>query len=97
MGESCEHSSSFIFDLINLILAGKKDMHKNLDEFEFRQVATELLPLIDVRIIEFLLNILKTNKPIKTKFCKHVVIDKIYFGIVNCCFSQIGNRVTALD
>ena len=62
----------------------------------FGQFATELLPLIDVRI-EFLFNILKTNRPIKTKFCKHIIIDKIYFGIVNRCFSQIGDRVTALD
>ena len=61
----------------------------------FGKFATELLPLINVRI-EFLFNILKTNKPIKTKFCKHIIIDKIYFGIVNRCFSQIGNRVTAL-
>ena len=60
----------------------------------FGKFAIELLPLIDVRI-EF--NILKTNRPIKTKFCIHIIIDKIYFGIVNCCFSQIGNRVTALD
>ena len=36
----------------------------------FGKFATELLPLIDVRI-EFLFNILKTNGPIKTKFCKH--------------------------
>ena len=35
----------------------------------FGKFATELLPLIDVRI-EFLFNILKTNRPIKTKFCK---------------------------
>ena len=62
----------------------------------FGKFATELLPLIDVRI-EFLLNILKANRPIKTKFCMHIIIDKIYFGSVNCCFSQIGNRVTALD
>ena len=62
----------------------------------FGKFATELLPLIDVRI-EFLFNILKTNRPIKTKFCKHIIIDKIYFGIVNRCFSQIGNRITALD
>ena len=34
----------------------------------FGKFATELLPLIDVRI-EFLFNILKTNRPIKTKFC----------------------------
>ena len=31
-------SSSFIFDLINLILAGKEDMHESLYEFEFRQI-----------------------------------------------------------
>ena len=62
----------------------------------FGKFATELLPLIDVRI-EFLFNILKTNRPIKTKFCKHIIIDKIYFGNVNRCFSQIGNRVTPLD
>ena len=47
--------------------------------------ATELLPLIDVRV-EFLFNILKTNRPFKTKFCKHIMIDKIYFCIVNHCF-----------
>ena len=62
----------------------------------FCKFATELLPLIDVRI-EFLLNILKANGLIKTKFCKHIIIDKIYFDNVNRCFSQIGNRVTALD
>ena len=61
----------------------------------FGKFATELLPLIDVRI-EFLFNILKTNRPIKTKFCKHIIIDKIYFGIVNRCFSQIGNRLQPL-
>ena len=62
----------------------------------FGKFATELLPLIDVRI-EFLFNIFKTIRPIKTKFCKHIIIDKIYFGFVNRCFSQIGKRVTALD
>ena len=62
----------------------------------FGKFATELRPLIDVRI-KFLLNILKTNRPIKTKFCIHIIIDKIYVGIVNHCFSQICNRVTALD
>ena len=33
----------------------------------FGKFATELLALIDVRI-EFLFNILKTNRPIETKF-----------------------------
>ena len=57
-------------------------MSSNLGKF-----ATELLPLIDVRI-EFLLNILKTYRPIKTKFCIHIIIDKIYFGFVNHFFSR---------
>ena len=59
----------------------------------FCKFATELLPLIDVNI-EFLFNIFKTKRPIKTKFCKHIIIDKFYFGIVNLCFSHICNRVT---
>ena len=42
----------------------------------FGKFATELLPLIDVRN-EFSLNILKTNRPIKTKFCIHIISDKI--------------------
>ena len=62
----------------------------------FGKFAIELRPLINVRI-EFLLNILKTNRPIKTKFCIHIIIDMIYHGNVNHCFSQICNRVTALD
>ena len=41
----CEHSSSFIFDLINLILAGKEDMHKSLDEFEFQQICNRVTAL----------------------------------------------------
>ena len=44
----------------------------------FGKLATELLPLIDVRI-EFLFNILKTNRPIKTKFC----IDRLRQNFVN--------------
>ena len=59
-------------------------------------MSSNFLPLIDVRI-EFLFNIFKTNRPIKTKFCKHIIIDKIYFGIVNRCFLQFGKRVSALD
>ena len=52
--------------------------------------------LIDVRIW-FLLNILRTNRQIEAKFCIHIIIDKINIRIVNICFSQICNRVTALD
>ena len=46
----------------------------------FGKFATELWLLIDVRL-EFLLNILKTNRPIKTKFCIHIIIDKIYLDL----------------
>ena len=49
----------------------KASMSSNFGKF-----ATELRPLIDVRI-KFLLNILKTNRLIKTKFCIHIIIDKI--------------------
>ena len=62
----------------------------------FGKFATELRPLINVRI-EFLLNIFESNRPIETKFCLHIIIDKIYVDNVIHCFSQICNRVTALD
>ena len=32
---SLEHSTAFIFDWIFFVLAGNKDMHISLDEFEF--------------------------------------------------------------
>ena len=41
-------------------------MSSNLGKF-----AMELRPLINVKI-EFLLNISKTKRPIKTKFCIHI-------------------------
>ena len=44
-GKSCEHSSSFIFDLINLILAVMEDIHESLDEFEFRQICNRVAAL----------------------------------------------------
>ena len=59
-------------------------MHESLDEFEFRQICNRVT-LIDVRI-KFLLNILKTNRPIKTKFCIHIIIDKIYVVICKSLF-----------
>ena len=61
----------------------------------FGKFATELLPLIDVRI-EFMLNILKTNRPIKTKFCINIIIDKIYFGIVNLVFRKLARELRPL-
>ena len=50
---------------------------KALMSSNFGKFATELRPLIDVRIKFFAQYILKTNRPIKTKFCIHIIIDKI--------------------
>ena len=65
----------------------------------FGKFATDILPLIDVRI-EFLLNILKTNGLNKTKFCIHIIIDKIYFDIVNDivnrCFRKLATELRPL-
>ena len=54
----------------------------------FGKFAIELRPLIDVRL-EFLLNIL-------TKFCIHIIIDKIYLGIVNHCFCKFATELRPL-
>ena len=51
----------------------------------FGKFARELRPLIDVRI-KFWLNILKTNRPIKTKFCIHIIIEQIYVIICKSLF-----------
>ena len=51
----------------------------------FGKFATELWALIDVRI-KFLLNILNTNRLIKTKFCIHIMIDEIYVVICKSLF-----------
>ena len=62
--KSCEHSISFIFDSIILILAGKKEMHKSLDEFKFRPDTTT-----DSRVIcpcaseKMMFNVLNTPAP----------------------------------
>ena len=47
----------------------------------FCKFATELRPLIDVRI-EFFLNILKKNRAIKTKFCIHIIICLFLFVLI---------------
>ena len=62
----------------------------------FRKFVKELWPLIDVRFL-FSLNIFRTNGQNFIKFCKCFDIDKIWFGIVTCHFSQICKRVKALD
>ena len=44
MEESCEHSSSFIFDWINLTLADNVDMHESLNESNFCQIVPPPTP-----------------------------------------------------
>ena len=61
----------------------------------FGKFAIELRPWINVRI-EFLLNILKTNRPIKTKFCIHIFIDKIYVGIVIILYRKFATELWPL-
>ena len=93
----CEHSSAYIFDWIFFIFAGNKENQQSLDRvWILARWVAELRPLIDVRNW-FLYNILRMDGQYLTKFCKHIIIDKIYFAIVKLHFSQICNRVTALD
>ena len=62
----------------------------------FCKFATELRPVIDVRIW-FLLNILRINGQNLTKFCIDIIIDKNYFGIVKHHVLKFCNRAAALD
>ena len=62
----------------------------------FRTFVPELESLIYSKIL-FLLNILRTNGQILTKYYISIYTDKIYVGIVSCHFSQICKRVMALD
>ena len=63
--KSCEHSSSFIFDLINLILAGKEDLHESLDEFKFRPDTTTNIRVICPCMSEKLMyNVVNTLAPL---------------------------------
>ena len=62
----------------------------------FRKFATELQPLINIRNW-FLLNILRKDGQNSTKFCIHIIIDKIYISIIKRLFSQMFNRVTPLN
>ena len=62
----------------------------------FGKFATELRPLIDVRI-KFLLNILKRIDRLRPNFVYTLSLTRSTVLFVNHCFSQICNRVTALD
>ena len=60
--KSCEPSSAFVFDLTNLILAGKEDMHESLDEFKFRPDTTTnsrvICPCTSEQLIDNVVNTL---------------------------------------
>ena len=96
----CEHSSAYIFDWILFIFSGNEDTQQVWTEFEFWPGRTKWCrvtePLINVRNW-FLLNILRMDGQNLTKFCIHIIIDKIYVATVKRHFSQICNGVTALD
>ena len=73
--------------------------NKSGQSMNFSQIgprAAELWPLIDVRNW-FLLNTLRMNGQKLTKFCIHIIIEETYVVILKCHFSQISNRITALD
>ena len=72
----------------------KSKQSSNLGQIGLR--AVELRPLIDVRNW-FLLNILRMDGQNFTKFCIHIIIDKIYVVILKGLFLQICNRVTAFE
>ena len=73
--------------------------NKSRQSLNFGQIGprdAELQPLVNVRNW-FLLNILRMDGQNVTKFCVHIIIDKIYVATVKRPFSQISNGVTALD
>ena len=73
--------------------------NKSVQSLNFGQMGprdAELRPLINARNW-FLFNILRMDGQNLTKFCKHIIIDKIYVAAVKRHFSQICNGVTALD
>ena len=61
--------------------------------FLLHKFATELRTLIDIRI-QSLFNIFRMNGQNLTKFCIHIIIDKIYVGIVKDTFLQSCITVT---
>ena len=55
----------------------------------FGKFATKLGPLIDVRI-KVLLNFLKRNRPIKTKFCTLPLTRSTLLFVNHCFFFKFG-------
>ena len=59
-------------------------MHESSDEFEFRPDRTKGCGVTALERCQklVLLNILRMDGQNFTKFCIHIIIDKIYFAIV---------------
>ena len=67
MGKCCLHASSFIFDRINIKVAGNQDRHKSSKEFDFGPDQTanwSYLPLNDKNFTLSNLNISEASWPI---------------------------------
>ena len=95
----CEHSSAYIFIRSSSFFQVMRTTIKLGQSLNFGQIRprdAELQPLINVRNW-FLLNILRMDGQNLTKFCIHMIISKIYISIVKHQFSQVFNRVTALN
>ena len=76
-----------------------KTTNKSGQSSNFGQIGprdAELQPLMNIRNL-FLLNILRMDGQNLTNFCILIIIDQIYVATVRRLFSQICNRVTALD
>ena len=100
MEKSCEHSSSFIFDWLNLILAGNKDMHESLYEFKFRpDTTTNLQSYVPLHIWKIVVNTLAPTFLIRSSSFFQVTRTPNKSG-QSSNFGQIGTkgcRVIALD
>ena len=65
MEKSCEHSSSFIFDSIILILAGNEDMHESFDQFKFQlNTTTNSRVICPCASEKMMYNVLNTLAPL---------------------------------
>ena len=94
----CEHSSAYIFigSSFFQVMRTTIKLGHSLNFGQIRPRDAELQPLINVRNW-FLLKILRMDGQNLTKFCIHMIISKIYISIVKHHFSQVFNRVTALN
>ena len=102
----CYQNKIDILCLINFFLELAAQLVKHLlttfkkwcyTVFTLSIILSVCLSLCHSVIIRFFFNILRIKGQNLNKLFIHIIIDMIYVGIVNHCFSQICNRVTALD